>query len=424
MILIEKLKVGAASGTVEKLPYGLRLLLWIIRATGRGPLAYKLRFYHKLIDFVRVIVVHIVMKNGLENGFRYVDDPTLGHLADLVAHFGLGTKDGDHIQFNNSPVNKVHGEGLKSFVNDPDLSQMSVKGIGRKALNNYAGVFDLVRLYRNRTFHSKNLKRAGVWRQLLADGVLDYEVRLAETLFQLTQWEQGKKIPSPFDEAYYSESGRNAFENFTRHRFIKILNELPIAERNGLKVLDVGCGYGNYIHAVQDWNEEALVHGFELQKELYEEGKKRFETNDRITLFNQNILSYKTDEKYDLILLNYVLFYFSQEEKVELFNRLKEVLSSNGRILICQYYAGIEPLKYRLASAQNENSVSRRIEMFYGNKILYANAFWNQVASTFSEAERWTEFLNTLKSCEMGVKRITNADRFYYSLFLEVQREI
>lgn len=366
---------------------------------------------------MRVVTIFIVRENGLEKGFDYSDDKSLEHLADLIIHLELGQKEGNKIKLFKSVISEVSSSALREFMGKGKASSIEDRG---GMLCNYAFVFDLIQLYRNTDYHPQALKEAKAWKRLLDNGALDYEVRLAETLFQLTKWKVGSKIPSPFDEAYYSESGRNAFENFTRHRFIEILDEIPVEERKNLRVLDVGCGYGNYIEAIQDWQNGVTVHGFELQEDLFEKGEKRFENHKNVRLFNQSILDYETEEKYDVVLLNYVLFYFSKEEKEQLFNRLKTMLSENGRILICQYYSGIEHMKYELASRQNELTVSRKIEMFYGNKILYANTLWNQVASTFSEAEHWPDFVETLSSSGLQVSRITNADRFYYSLFVEV----
>ena len=423
MIPIDRLQRPHASVSNEVLPFWLRLSLFGIRWVGKSKLAYKLHFYHALMDFVRVIIIHMVVKNGLKQGFIYAQDPFLEHLAELIVHFGLGEKQGNYLRFNGLVIDKVDTLALGRWIDAPGELKTSVKGIDKTMQRNYTRVFDLVKLYRDKASESKALKNIDIWKCLLAEGILDYEVRLAETLFQLTRWEFGKKIPSPFNEAYYSESGRNAFENFTRHRFLEILDEIPEEARKDFKVLDVGCGYGNYIEALEGWHRETSVHGFELQQDLFEKGKERFEINPGVRLFNENILSYETKEKYDLVLLNYVLFYFSKEQKIELFKRLKSMLSDKGRILICQYYPGIEPLKYQLASLQTELTLSRKIEMFYGNKILYANALWNQVASTFSEAERWPDFLDTLKVCGLHLSRITNADRFYYSLFVEVSRD-
>lgn len=385
---------------------------------GFSDLSFKLRFYNQLLDYIRVIAVYIVRKNKLEDGFDYTSDATLGLLADLLVHVNVARRKNGTVSMKKT-VMRVYGNRITDeFIADPNIDELGNRV--SKSLMSFTSIFELVKLYRDPGFEPATLEDADDWKQLISEGALDYEIRLAETLYQLTKWEQGCKIESPFTEAYYSESGRNAFENFTKYKFTEILNQANFINPNEVSVLDVGCGYGNYIQAVQDWNGNAQVDGLELQADLLEETKGRFNENTNIQLFNEDILHFENDKQYDLILLNYVLFYFSEKDKKALLEKLKSKLSKNGRILICQYYAGIEPMKLQLARKQKELSVTRRIEMFYANKILYANALWNQTASTFAEAETWGGIEQTLSDTVLEIKRITNADKFYYSLFLEV----
>ena len=280
---------------------------------------------------------------------------------------------------------------------------------------------ELIDIYRQRVSKTQCLKQKTKWKSFLQNGVLDYEVRLAETLFELGKLELGSKIPSPFSESYYSESGRNAFRNFTRDKFISTLQCVQQRAETP-KVLDIGCGYGNYIEATLHWNHKAEIDGYEIQSELYSEVSARFKEHGQVQVYHENILLAQPKKEYDIILLNYVLFYFTREQKRQLFLQLKRCLAPNGSILICQYYAGIESMKSELASKQNDYSLARKIEMHYGNKVLYANALWNESANTFSEAEDWQEFNKTLKDAGLSISGLTNADRFYYSLFIDVRQ--
>ena len=77
-------------------------------------------------------------------------------------------------------------------------------------------------------------------------------------------------------------------------------------------------------------------------------------------------------------------------------------------------------MKKDLALKQSELSPFKEIEMFYSNKILYANTLWNDSADTFSESVKWDEFVDIVAENNLKIKRITNADSFYYSLFIEL----
>ena len=286
--------------------------------------------------------------------------------------------------------------------------------------NDYNFVRNLTALYR-KTPPIGPFPNSRKWQLLISRSQLDYEIRLSETLHELVNLHLPNKIPSPFSEAYYTESGRNAFHNFTRPRFTSLFRQLD-QEHRIRQALDVGCGYGNYLQLLHELDPEMQITGLELQQDVYHETSQKFQRIDSIKVLNQNVLDWQTTERFDLILLNYVLFYFSRDDKRNLFEFLANRLTPNGTVLVCQYYAGIEKLKYALAKKQGNNGLGTSIEQFYANKILYANALWNQTASTFSEAEDWDKFNTDLNKAGLAVKRITNADRFYYSLFLEIKR--
>ncbi|MCB0736858.1 MAG: class I SAM-dependent methyltransferase [Bacteroidetes bacterium] len=370
-------------------------------------MAFKLRFYHYLMSYLKVLALYLEIKNPNKN-----QNQTTELFNEFKAAFGV-----------RKLANEINPNLAQAVINLVENNQVDVNTLStdnRLIAKHFILVRELVSLYRNAQFKPNKLKQVARWKSMIARDQLDYEIRLAETLFELRHWRAGHKIKSPFSESYYSESGRNAFKNFTKPKFMQILSET--FAQQPIHVLDVGCGYGNYIDAVTKWNPNAKMMGLEIQSDLAETAQARFASSENVDLQNTSIFDFETDEKFDLVLFNYVLFYFSNEQKQALLEKIKTLLAPNGKLLICQYYAGIEPLKVELAKAQNDYSLTRQIEMFYGNKVLYANAFWNQTADTFSEAENWERFETMLNSNGFQISNITNADRFYYSLFVEAIR--
>lgn len=375
-----------------------------------------------LLDYLSVIAVQIISKNRLEFGFFTSESNVRRRLAHLLVQLNLATLSKDEVTLHDSLKVGKTLERLKEVI-EHGISEnpKELSTVWLKKLKHYQQVNALIQLYRGQEIDVSRLDKANEWKALIKEGALDYEVRLAETLGELSHLRIGEKITSPFDESYYSESGRNAFQNFTRSKFIEVFKKLSTS-KTAPTVLDIGCGYGNYIDAVLEANAACQIQGIELQTELFQEVSRRFQAQKQVQVLNEDVLELDLDAPYDVVLLNYVLFYFSREQKKRLFEKIAGSLSDDGVVLICQYYAGIESLKLQLATAQKDMSLSRYIEMHYGNKVLYANALWNETASTFAEAEDWEEFQSLLSECGLRVDAITQADRFYYSLFVSVKK--
>lgn len=383
----------------ESLSPMANLATWIARHLTNGDTKWKLEFYHQLQHFIRFIAHHIAKNNRLNNTLKKGRSPILDRYIELCFHFSMMTRNGDEFSFT--------------------AAYLAESKTPEKVEHGYQVVRDLMSLYRDSNAEITKVNRAPVL-QMIQAKKLDYEIRLAETLHELLKLKFSNKIPSPFPESYYTESGRNAFKNFTEPLFKNIISQLH-SESSINQVLDIGCGYGNYLNATAETLETVQITGLEVQRDVYEETQRRFENNAKVDVLQQDVLSYEGAKKYDLILLNYVLFYFNSHEKERLFKTLKNLLTPTGSILVCQYYSGIEVLKENLAKRQGDGRMAAKIERFYGNKILYANALWNQTADTFQEAEDWDVFNTQLVQTGLVVDSITNADRFYYSLFIRIK---
>ncbi len=423
MIKYQNLSEIENRGKVEHQLLSQRLVIGALRLFApTSATTLKLKFYDKFFNYLRIIALYIVYNNDEKNLLREIpENRNEKILFDFLIHFNiietvsLGYKIRECISIQKTNDIRL----LKKMIEGERFQKFNGKILNQWAKDFYF-VREIIQKYRNPDYKFERVSNKMAWERLMVNGQLDYEVRLSETLFELHALKTGKKIISPFDESYYTESGRNAFENFTRRKFIKVIKDLtnPITKP---KFLDIGCGYGNYIKAVSESDKEAIIHGVEVQKSVYKEVKTTFKNNDKVGIYNTNIFDFDEGVKYDMVLLNYVLFYFTLEEKQQLIQKIKSILAPGGTILICQYYAGIEPLKYKLAKLQGELNISKKIEMFVGNKILYANALWNQSASTFAEAEDWSLFNEILSGEGFKVESITHADKFYYSLFVAIK---
>ncbi|NVO11641.1 MAG: class I SAM-dependent methyltransferase [Bacteroidales bacterium] len=358
----------------------------------------KLAFYNMFLDFLRVICLKIISNNQKQRQELMVSDSDFAH---LLLQLDMATAIDNRVVLHSKYCEAKQFRPLK------------------KQLCHYQFIVQLIAYYKH---NDSQAPIGNAWKKMIREKKLDYEIRLCETLINLEKFEVGKKIKSPFSESYYTGSGENAFNNYTKQEFINYVT--LIGETTALKnVLDIGCGFGNYIDALTVNNPAISVTGIELNPEVAASTKQKFKDNGRVTIVNNSIFNYQSNDKFDLILLNYVLFYFTHDEKVRLFKHLNSMLSEGGRILVCQYYSGIENMKVSLSSILGDTSLSKKIEIYYANKISYANTLWNNTVDVFKEAERFDKFCDILSSKGFSIYRICPADRFYYSFFIEITRQ-
>lgn len=404
-----------------------KLLIGFASLKKGSEMQLKLQFYQSFLQFLKVVSLSLVHQNRLSDKLKSgISVKQLTRIErsffEMLFQYNVVEKTGDSYFLHNEYRNWTlqEWEAIHALVHQTTKEHVIPTRLKRLGTQ-FLFVIELIQLYRNKAEIFNYINHPEHWQTLISQGKLDYEVRLSETLLGLKNLQLPHKIKSPFDDDYYTESGRNAFNNFTKNRFQECVQ--IIQQQHPIRtVLDVGCGYGNYIEALQEQLSNAEIYGIELQQKVYFETIKRFEQASNIHLFNQNIFDFKTPVKFDLVLFNYVLFYFSNEDKHKLFQQLHQQLSDHGSILICQYYSSIETLKTTLAKEQGDGSSAKQIEQFFGNKILYANALWNESSDAFVQSENWEEFEEILQQNRFKIVSLTNADKFYYSLFVEIKK--
>lgn len=434
MITNQEIDFSAYNQTFKfvKLDLFSRVLVNAFRLFNMNTTAYKLDFFERMLNFIKIVGLEVFSNNIPEGQINKPiaklhdvnnDNEVSQSFVEFLYHFGILIIEKDALRFNRKYKRLIENGHIKKIVNNPDNpSYGSLTKAERKMVCDFLFVKDLIMKYDNPGYvfrHVDRNKRS--WELLITEKKLDYEVRLCETLYNLLDFKMHQKIKSPFDEDYYTESGQNAFKNFTRFVFSAYFKEVNQGN-SAINVFDLGCGYGNYIGEVHNAFPDSSITGIELNPVVYSATKKKFEGIENIEIINDNFFNYPANKKFDVLLMNYVLFYFNSEEKKKVFEKAKEMIADKGSIILCQYFSGIENLKKVLAKKQNDYSVSRKIEMFYSDKILYANTLWNDAADIFSEAVKWNEFQAIISESGLYIKSMVNADRFYYSFFIELKK--
>lgn len=108
-------------------------------------------------------------------------------------------------------------------------------------------------------------------------------------------------------------------------------NYLPyFPEDKNCKVLDLGCGLGNYLYAIQKYGYQNVI-GVDASASVVafckKEGLKCIQANAKEFL-------QKNDNSYDVILFNDVIEHLTKDELFEVLFLLRKSLKSGGRVFI------------------------------------------------------------------------------------------
>lgn len=153
-----------------------------------------------------------------------------------------------------------------------------------------------------------------------------------ESLYGQKSWFERKFISEGYRHvgAYYGHSV-NGYQIF-RYRFLLRLLKQEIQSNNLLKVLDVGCGVGDFLNLIDhNFVTERLV-GVDFVGPVVETAAQRF---PQIEFMRDSLPRLeKIGEKFNLIIASEVLYYLEWPERQSALERLYELLQDDGFALI------------------------------------------------------------------------------------------
>ncbi|WP_263705428.1 class I SAM-dependent methyltransferase [Shouchella tritolerans] len=226
-----------------------------------------------------------------------------------------------------------------------------------------------------------------------------------------------QQVSPSFSENFYTNLGELAFNIYTKNNYVSFISKKQITS-----FLDIGCGNGNYIDIHLDSNDIKIV-GVERQQEVFEKLLHKYKDRNNVELYNDDIKNLTFNTKFDMINMSYMLFYLNQEEKEDLFKKLKEILDKNGSIVICQYYPDFEMYQELIAKHNKKWNLLSRYKYDICNSILQAEVLLNNMLTDFAQAEQWNPFLDLLDSHGFKVSEIVPADDTYYSYFITINHK-
>lgn len=132
--------------------------------------------------------------------------------------------------------------------------------------------------------------------------------------------------------------------------------------KNPMTVLDVGCGSGFLLRSVYDINSNADGIGLDIDKAVVDQARNNITAwglTDRFRIHHGDI--YSLSERagpFDLISLINILYYFNKEDRHELVNNLRNMLSPGGILTVVMNFHS----KGRDIGAANLNVVNSSLK--------------------------------------------------------------
>jgi SAM-dependent methyltransferase len=128
-----------------------------------------------------------------------------------------------------------------------------------------------------------------------------------------------------------------AITRLVEPRALHVLEQIP-GVRHPQRVLDVGCGRGDYLAGLLRRYRDAMGLGIEIEPAVADEARRRLAEADVTRRAEIRVGDFRTMElplgTFDLVLLNHNLHYFTPSERVAVLRRAASRLSEGGVVAV------------------------------------------------------------------------------------------
>jgi len=128
-----------------------------------------------------------------------------------------------------------------------------------------------------------------------------------------------------------------AITRLVEPRALRVLEQIP-GVRHPQRVLDIGCGRGDYLAGLLVRYRDAMGLGIEIDPGVADEARRRLAEADVTRRAEIRVGDFRSMElprgTFDLILLNHNLHYFAPSERVALLRRARTRLDENGVLAV------------------------------------------------------------------------------------------
>lgn len=161
----------------------------------------------------------------------------------------------------------------------------------------------------------------------------------------------------PHNGFAYDKSSQTQFEQGTR-----LLDQIMF--RDGMKILDVGCGNGQITLELFNRNKTCKIDAFDISASQIEVAKKRRNEKsispENVNFYVMNALELEGEQEYDLVFSNATMHWITESEKM--YSLLHKVLKPGGQLAVHQggkgSYAGLH-------AAVKQAIINLKYEKFY-----------------------------------------------------------
>ncbi len=141
----------------------------------------------------------------------------------------------------------------------------------------------------------------------------------------------------------------------TRHSS-KTLSAKAVARNGALRILDIGCGSGIYLHNAYEANPSVSGIGIDMDPAVVEQARRNLAgwgVADKFTIIDGDVRVPPAglSGSFDLVTMYNVIYYFKAEERPALIRSVRSMLSPGGRVALATTVQG-EPKDMHLVAFQ------------------------------------------------------------------------
>jgi len=176
------------------------------------------------------------------------------------------------------------------------------------------------------------------------------------------EWDERSALLGSTKQAVLSKRFPGWLNQSIHRQHVKFIVENIVP--SSAQVLDVGCGYGRISLELAVQFPELNFQGVDLCTEFADEYERSFGR-----CFHGPVQDFKSDKRFDLILIVTTLMYLTTEEQEDVLRRLWSMLESKGRIICVEPASELFNLWRRLTGRESASPTGGVVHHFLRRQL-------------------------------------------------------